>query len=151
MKHASKKPVQKPQQPVQAPSTAGPLSAKRAALLGICLLLSGGGTWAVMEFVVWNTTPPELVGKWVVTHGPQEGATFDFHRNSTMIGRVNQDGKLGIVNARIHVEDDKIYATTKNPRTGQDTTLVQTIRTLTARNLVIEDEQGNRTFMERAE
>jgi hypothetical protein len=49
------------------------------------------------------------------------------------------------------VEDRKIYSTTTNPNTGQDETRVLTIHTLTARNLVVEDEQGQVLKMERAD
>jgi uncharacterized protein (TIGR03066 family) len=108
------------------------------------------GTWTFFEWVVWARVPSELVGKWVVTEGPQEGATFDFHRNGTMVGRVNAGGREAIINAQVRVEDKKIYSTTKNPQTGQEDTRVLVIRTLTARELVVEDEQGQVLKMERA-
>jgi uncharacterized protein (TIGR03066 family) len=110
-----------------------------------------GGTWAFLERVVWARVPSELVGKWVVTEGPQEGATFDFYRSGSMVGRVNAGGNEAVVNARIRVEDNKIYSTTTNPHTGRDETMILTIRTLTARELVVEDQQGKVLRMERAE
>src|SRR5947209_2111036 len=114
-------------------------SLSRRGLLGLALgaLLVGSGTWALFEYVIWNTTPPELVGKWLVTQGPQEGATFDFYRNGTMVGRVNLDGQAGIVQARIRVDGEKIYATTRHPSSGEVLTRVQTISKLTATNLVL--------------
>jgi uncharacterized protein (TIGR03066 family) len=122
-----------------------------ALLLLLVALGAGGGTWALFEFVVWNELPAELVGKWVVKEGPQEGATFDFYRNGTMVGHVDAGGKEAIVNARVRVEDKKIYSTTRNPYTGGDDTKVLVIRTLTARDLVVKDEQGKLMKMERAE
>jgi uncharacterized protein (TIGR03066 family) len=119
--------------------------------LVLLALLIGAGTWAFFEFVVWNKIPAELVGKWVVTEGPQEGATFDFYRNGTMVGKVNAGGKEGIVNAHIRVEDKKIYSTTTNPQTRKDDTTLLIIRTLTARELVVEDERRQPLKMERAE
>jgi hypothetical protein len=143
--------------PARYAHTAGPgrpASPKRSLgfllIAAFCVLVAFGGTWALFEFVIWNVTPPELVGKWVVVEGPQEGATFDFFRNGTLLGRLNVHGKEHIVDARIRVEDRKIFSTTRNPNTGQDDTRVQIIRTLTATDLVTEDEQGGVLKMERA-
>ena len=127
------------------------VSRHRFLMLGIGMLLTFAGTWAILEFVVWNTLPRELVGKWVVTDGPQEGATFDFYRSGKMVGHINQGGRLAIVDAVVRVEDNKIYSTTRHSQSGEELTTVQTIRTLTSRDLVVEDQQGNRTRMERAE
>jgi hypothetical protein len=118
------------------------------ALVGLTI---ASGTWALFELVVWNQLPSELVGKWVVTEGPQEGATFDFYRTGTMVGRINADGKEAIVKARIRVEDKKIYSITTNPHTGRDDTTVLIIRTLTSTRLDVEDSQGKLLKMERAE
>ena len=114
-------------------------------------LLVATGTWAFLEFVVWNKLPAELVGKWVVTDGPQEGATFDFYRSGKMVGHVNNAGKLAIVHATVTVQDNKIYSTSRHPQTGQQSTVVQTIRTLTNNELVVEDQNGKRMRMSRAE
>jgi hypothetical protein len=119
-----------------------------SALVGVVAFV---GTWAFFELVVWARVPPELVGKWVVREGPQEGATFDFYRGGTMVGRVNAGGNEAIVNARIRVEDKTIYSTTTNPHTGRDDTMALKIRALTARELVVEDQQRQLLKMERAE
>jgi uncharacterized protein (TIGR03066 family) len=133
-------------QTVKAPRRKGFL------ILGVVLAGAGafGGTWAFCEFVLWNRVPSELVGKWVVTEGPQEGATFDFYRNGNLRARLNAGGREAIMEARVRVEDKKIYSTTTNPNTGQDDTKVLMIRTLTARELVVEDEQGTVMKMQRA-
>jgi uncharacterized protein (TIGR03066 family) len=124
----------------------------RSVLIGVlCALAAFGGTWALFEYVVWNTVPAELVGKWVVTEGQQEGATFDFFRGGTMVGTVNVGGKEAIVNARIRVEDKKIFSTTMNPNTGRGDTRVLTIRRLSATALVIEDAESGLLKMERAQ
>src|SRR5689334_3042470 len=68
--------------------------------LAIAFLLFVGGTWALFEFVIWNNIPAELVGKWEVADGPQEGATFDFYSSGKMIGHINQGGNLAVVNAQ---------------------------------------------------
>jgi hypothetical protein len=116
---------------------------RRRVLLGLALLVAGGATWALFEFVLWNRLPSELTGKWVVVDGPadQIDTTFDFFRNGTMIGKVNRDGEQGTINARIDVKEKNMFVTTRN-LAGEDATHVMVIRTLTANELVLEDEQG---------
>jgi uncharacterized protein (TIGR03066 family) len=133
------------------PAPAGIASRWKWLLLGLAALLAFAGTWWVCERFVWARVPSELVGKWVVTEGPQEGATFDFYRGGTMVGTVNAGGKEATIDARVRVEGKMIYSTTTNPHTGRDETRVLTIRTLTARQLVVEDQQGQVLKMERAE
>jgi hypothetical protein len=138
MKKQTSKPTPRPMpQPVPG--------AKPRWLLGafLCLLVAAV-TWSVLEFVVWNKLPPDLVGTWEVTDGPQEGATFEFHRSGKMIGHLNQGGNLSIVRAMVHIEDGKLYSTTWHPQTGEEKVTVQTIRTLSSRQLVLEDERGRR-------
>jgi uncharacterized protein (TIGR03066 family) len=131
------------------PRRGWPATAK-VALLVCVALLAGLGTWIALEFVIWNSVPAELVGKWVVQHGPQQGATFDFYRSGTMVGKVNAGGKEAVINATIYVEDKTIYSTTKHPQTGQTDTKKLMIRTLTATQLEVQDEQGQVLKMERA-
>ena len=133
------------------PRPAGQSSLKHWALLAACLAVACTGTWAVFEYVVWAKIPSEMAGKWVVQGGEQDGATFDFHRNGTMLGRINVGGNLHKIYADIRVEDKRLYSTTENPQTKQLLTRVQTIRTLTADRMVLEDERGNLLRLERAE
>lgn len=122
----------------------------RWIILGLCLFATAGATWAVMEFVVWNKLPSELLGKWVVQNGEQEGATFDFFRNGTMIAQINNRGNMEIVKAEIMVEGDTLFMTTFHPMTKEPMTKKHTITTITANRLVLRDEQQNVYRMERA-
>ena len=126
-------------------------SLQRWAVLGLCLVLTAGVTWAVLEFVIWNKLPAELVGKWVVQDGEQDGATFDFFRGGAMVGRINLRGKEGIVNASVRVEAKTLYSTTMNPNTKKEETRQQTIVKLDERSLVLQDERGQLLKMERAD
>lgn len=123
----------------------------RKLVLGTLLLLMGSGTWAFFEFVVWNKLPGELVGAWEVVHGPPEykEAVFKFYRSGKMVGHLNDNGNLRIMNAEVRVDGNKIFITTRRPSTGEEKTIVQHVRTLTANRLVVEDEQGQRLSMER--
>lgn len=154
MKNAitSKKPLGKRQPPPQ--SIANPDASSRwkhRIGLGLCLFLAAGGTWAVLEFVVWNKLPPELIGKWVVMDGPDEGGTVDFHRNGTMVAKVNNRGMEGIIEAEVRVEDNKIHVTTRNRETGERGTRIQTIKISNGNRLILQDERGVSIKLERAE
>jgi uncharacterized protein (TIGR03066 family) len=150
MKHSSKikKQVAQPQSPKAAAARYSPM---RWVVLGLTMLLVAGGTWGFMEFIIWNKLPAELVGKWVVTEGPDEGGTIDFYRDGTMRAVVNLQGKTGIVDAVVRVEDKKIYATLTNQFTGGKGTRVQTITVLTRDRLILEDERGNSIKLRRAD
>ena len=112
---------------------------------------AAAATWAVAEFVVFNRLPTNLVGKWVVDGGEQEGATFDFFRNGTMEGRINVRGVEHRIDARVRVEGDKLLSTTRNPNTGRDEVRVQEIKVLTNTRLVLQDSRGQTLHMTRAE
>jgi uncharacterized protein (TIGR03066 family) len=130
--------------PARAPSRRGWL------LLVLVGILALGGTWAFFELVVWSRVPSELVGKWVVMEGPDEGGTVDFYRHGTMVAKVNHHGREGIIEARIRVDGKKIHVTTRNQQTGEEGTRVQTILSLDGDRLVLEDERGMSVKMRRA-
>jgi len=143
MKHSSKnkKPVAPPQKPPTATAGSSP---RRGVILVLGLLLTAGASWAFMEFVVWNKLPSALVGKWEVVQGPAiyKEAEFEFYRSGKMVGHVNENGRVGIIYATIRVEEDKMYITTHQEKTNREHVSVQTIRTLTERELIVADEQG---------
>lgn len=103
------------------------------------------------EFVIGSKLPPELVGKWVVQGGPQDGATFDFTRRGGMHARLNNNGSEVRIDARATVQGKQLLTTTKNPHTRQDETRASIIRELTEHTLVLETEQGEVFRMARAE
>jgi uncharacterized protein (TIGR03066 family) len=125
----------------------------RRLVLFLIFLLAGAGTWAFFEFVVWNKIPSELVGKWDIVDGPKEyrEAVFEFYRNGTMEGRVDRGDMLHIIRSTIQLDGKKLIITSRHPETGAEKVQVQTIRTLTDRELIVEDERGTRIRMRRAE
>src|SRR5262245_26466017 len=104
------------QQPL--PVTRGS-SAWRWLIPIFCVVVVGVGSWAATEHFIFNKVPGQLVGKWVVLGGDQDGATFDFYRSGVMEGRINVGGKEGRISARVHVEGKNLFSTTTNPNTGQ--------------------------------
>lgn len=121
----------------------------RYLMLVACLVFAAGATWAFMEFVVWNRLPSELVGKWVVVEGEQQGATLDFHRNGKMIGRFDNRGNLSIVDAQVAVEGDTLWVTTFHPTTKVEMKKKQIIQTLDAKELVLQDQKKRVLRLER--
>lgn len=122
----------------------------RWAVIALIVVATAGGSWALLEYVVWAKLSYPLVGKWVVEGGDQDGATFEFYRNGSMVGRVNVGGREGVIDARVRIEGDKLLTTTRNPMTGLAETRPQTIRVLTENNLVLVDEQQSILRMVRA-
>lgn len=139
-----------PPRPVKASQASSTLWYRGLLFVGI-LAATGGGAWALLEYVVLAKLPPALVGKWVVQGGEQDGATFDFYRNGRMIGHVNVGGREGVIDARVRVEGDGLLTTTRNPRTGQGETRPQTIQELTEKSLVLVDERKQVMRLTRAE
>ena len=144
--HAAKAKHQHHVKPRQSPRRMS-----RIWILAGVVLLTGCGAWAFAEFVVWNRLPTELVGKWVVEGGEQDGATFDFYRGGTMVGRINVNGREGIIKASVAVEDNRLLSTTQNPNTGATETRSQTIVQLTKTQLILRDDRGNDLRMVRAD
>ena len=119
-------------------------------MIGSCLVVAGGGTWALCEFVIFNNLPPELVGKWVVEGGEQDGATFDFSRLGSLEAHMNNKGREVVLKGKAAVEGKKLLITTQNPNTRQEETRASTIRELTATGLIVEFETGEVFRMGRA-
>jgi uncharacterized protein (TIGR03066 family) len=124
---------------------------KRRLALVVVMLLAAGSAWAFFEFVIWNELPSEVVGKWEIADGPHTGDTFEFYRNGSMVGTIYPNGKEGKINARVKLDGKKLFFTSNSQETGQVTTQVQAIRTLTSRQMVMEDEQGQVLKMERVD
>jgi uncharacterized protein (TIGR03066 family) len=118
------------------------ISLRHWAVLALCLLLAAGGTFAVLEFFVWNKVPRELVGTWEVTEGPMSGGTFEFSRSGTLETRVKDKGKHFLLKASVTVKEKTLFTTTKNPTTGAEETRESIIRELTDSSLILELENG---------
>jgi hypothetical protein len=129
---------------------------RRLILILLCVTSAAAvsavvGAWGLTEFVLPSKLPPELVGKWVVNGGPQDGATFDFHRRGTMTAHLNDNGTEVVVEARASVVDRKLFTTTRNPHTRKDETSASKIQELTPNSLVLETDKGEVFRMTRAE
>jgi uncharacterized protein (TIGR03066 family) len=141
--------VAKTKPPARASAEMAPW--KRRLLLGTLALLTAGCVFGVWELVAWWTiVPPELVGKWIVADGAQEGNTFDFFRGGTAEARVNIDGREGLVKATIRVDGKNLQWTTYSQAGAKDVR-TKIIRALTAHELVLEEQNGKLLKMHRAQ
>jgi hypothetical protein len=120
-------------------------------LLGLCLVVAGLGTLAVFEFFVWNKVPPELVGYWEVTEGPQKGGTFEFFREGRMEVRLKSKKRTVTHKAPIVVRGKTLVEIARQPLTGDETASQSIIHELTAQTLILESERGDVLSMVRIE
>jgi uncharacterized protein (TIGR03066 family) len=112
------------------------------------------GTWKFPEAQpvarVEKKLADKLLGKWVVQGGEQDGATFDFRSDGSLIGRVNVKGMEAIIKARVRVEGNKLFSVTRGP-TGKDDTRTLIIKTLSANELVLQTDHGQILTLKRAQ
>jgi hypothetical protein len=109
------------------------------------LLLAGAGTWAVLEFVIWNKVPPELVGTWEVQTGSLAGGTFEFSRD----GALRMRHLKADVKWRVTVDGKTLQMTTHGAHTKEERTQGGVIQELTPHSLIIELEKGEALKMVR--
>ncbi len=114
----------------------------------VCMMLVGIITYAVFHYVILTRVPHAMVGKWLVVGKEMKGATLEFTRQGAMIGTVNMEGTEGKIKGRVKVSGKTMWITTINPITNEPHTDVQTIRTLSANQFIIEDRKGTVLKME---
>lgn len=112
------------------------------SLLVACFLVGGVGTLYVFDNYVWAKVPAEMVGKWGVDGGPQDGATLVFSRDGTLVATVNVNGKKGIIQSQVRVNGKKLTITSTHPITNEQKMQTQWIEKLTDRELILKDESG---------
>src|SRR5262245_61670023 len=99
----------------------------RVALVVLVIAVVAGASYALFDYVLPSRVPPELVCTWRVVEGDMRGATMEFRRNVTMLGKFVQDGKEGIIEGTAEVEGNTLRTTTVNPYTRRPETGTQTI------------------------
>jgi uncharacterized protein (TIGR03066 family) len=129
------------------PSQSG-LFPKWAVALAV-VAIGATATYALFAYVIFPKIPNELVGRWRVVSGQLQGATFEFHRNGTMIGTMTVNGKDNMLEGTAQSDGKTLHTTTTNPLTGKAETGTQTIVTLTETEFVTEDARGTRITMRR--
>jgi len=121
----------------------------RWAWLALGLVVAGGGTLAVLEFLVWNHVPPALVGKWQVEQGSEFGGTFDFSRDGTLDVHLTSQGRSIHLKSRVAVRGKTLRTTPQSVSGRQEETREWTILELTADSLILEMENGQTLKMVR--
>src|SRR5262249_19002732 len=121
----------------------------KCAVVLLVIALTAGAAFVVFELVLPGPIPRELVGRWRVVGGQMNGATFEFQRDGTMLGRLTINGKEGLIEGKAAVNGKTLRTTTTNPFTGGAETGAQTVVTLTEAEFVTEDRTGTRITMKR--
>jgi len=120
---------------------AKPFGPGRRVWLILLACLAGA---AVVSFIlfrfVFPPVPADLVGNWQVTEGPLRGATLEIHANGTAVASVDKQGKKLVSRSTVKVEENRLFLTTQDSKTGEQETVVQTILNLSDNELVIRDE-----------
>jgi uncharacterized protein (TIGR03066 family) len=114
----------------------------RWPVIAVCLLAGAGAGYFIFDQYVWGRLPSELVGTWGVQGGEQDGATLEFHSDGAFRARINNHGREDIILSRVTAEGDVLRFTSTHRTTGQVSVQTQTIKKLTATELVLEDGQG---------
>jgi hypothetical protein len=110
-------------------------------------ILVGAGilTCALIDNVLWPRIPAALVGTWRAQEGPQAGVTLKFQRNGAFEARMAMGETGAVVHAVAETDsgDDKVLRiVSTDPQTGQKTTKMHLIKSLTDRELVLQDPTG---------
>ncbi len=133
----------KPQPDLAKPTTTTkPTPLLRWGFLALCLVLTSALTYYGFANYVWSQVPAELVGRWEVKGGPQDGAILEFHRNGTLTANVNVEGYHGASSSHVKATRTELIITSKHPRTGERKTQTQKIEKLTNKELVLVAENG---------
>jgi hypothetical protein len=109
---------------------------------------------ALIENVLWPRIPAALVGTWRAADGPQAGVALEFRRNGDFTARVTLGGQGGEVHARAEIDraDPKVLRIiSTHPQTGQTTIRTHIIRSLTEKELLLEDPTGMVSRLARVE
>ncbi|MGF1578482.1 MAG: hypothetical protein ACFCD0_03880, partial [Gemmataceae bacterium] len=86
--------------------------------------------------------PADLVGRWGVVGGPQDGATLEFRRDGTLLANVNVKGFQGASRSRVRVQEKQLVITSRHPKTDETKTQTQIIQKLTRHELILKAENS---------
>jgi uncharacterized protein (TIGR03066 family) len=117
-------------------------------ILILCLFGSTGASFVFFKFIV-PKVPPELVGTWQITAGPQQGWTLEVHRDGAAAAVRYERGQKIVTDYRAKVEGKTMWLTTRDEKSGKEDTSTHTIVELNADELVIRDEDQKTYQMKR--
>jgi hypothetical protein len=106
---------------------------------GALFLVAGAGVYFALAWYLRPTLPDEIVGDWRIEGGEMNGTRVSFARDGTFKTFVIVDGKEVEVKAAVQKHNDTLHYTMVLPDTGQQVTKTQTIKSLTEREMVIEE------------
>ncbi len=121
-------------------STTVPRRSRRwLAYFTALVVVAATSFYLVLNFVL-PKVPAEFAGKWLVEGGPMGSAELQIQRNGSFVARV--PGKEEFVEGRVEVYEKSLLFITVNPYTNEEDAKQQSIKQLSAREMVLEDPQG---------
>jgi hypothetical protein len=159
-KQKARKTPKQPVPPAAKPSTSPQVQEKKSprwlrwGFAAACLFVAAIATYGLIDYVLFPRIPSELVGKWRVQGGPQDGVTLQFQRNGDFEARLEFGGKEGGVHGRAELDnadDKKLRIVSTDSRTKRKITKIHIIRSLTENELLLEDPTGTVSKLVRLE
>lgn len=115
---------------------------RRWLLIVGCFALGGIGMYAVAENYLVTRIPEELVGRWRVSGGDQDGVTLEFHKTGAFEARKKRGMEEGSVHARVEVGDKKLHIFSRIPGTDSEDRKTHIIHSITEKEMMLEDPEG---------
>jgi uncharacterized protein (TIGR03066 family) len=109
--------------------------------VGALFLVSAGVAYFTVAWFLRPTLPDEIVGDWRIEGGEMNGTRVSFARDGTFTTFVLNDGKEVEVKATVRKQGDTLCYTMTLPNTGQKVTRTQTIKSLTERQMIVEENR----------
>jgi hypothetical protein len=126
----------------QTAPSAGKRGTFRGWLLGGPLfLVSAVVAYFLVTALLRPTLPDSIVGDWRIEGGDLKGARFSFTRDGKFKAVLTVNGRPVEVDALVEKRDDTLRYTIVNPATGKKEIKVQTIKSLTEREMIVEENR----------
>ncbi len=141
MKRPHKEPARQVNQPPQEPRTPASASLRKYLFGGLLFVAAVVLGYFVVTWLLRPTLPDSIVGEWRMAGGDIDGTRFSFARDGTFKAKLTVNGKEVEVQAHVEMHDDTLRYTILNPATGKNEIKIQTIKSLTDQEMVVEENR----------
>jgi uncharacterized protein (TIGR03066 family) len=108
---------------------------------GALFLVAGAVAYFALGWFLRSTLPDEIVGDWRIEGGEMNGTRVSFASDGTFKTLVTVDGKDVEVRATVQKHGNTLHYTMTLPDTRQRMTRTQTIKSLTGREMIVEEDR----------
>jgi uncharacterized protein (TIGR03066 family) len=124
-----------------APAQTPRRSMRRWLAAGALFLIAGGAAYLATSWLLRTTLPDDIVGEWRIEGGEMNGSRVSYARDGTFKTLVTVEGKEVEVKATVQKDGDTLRYTIVFPDTGKVMTRTQTIKSLTASEIIVEENR----------